>query len=309
MTIGLARRLWGPRAVSVSARRSVFAQGDDAHRSTVRVGMPHLNAGGLSESWLFRHAGDQHWQAIGALSGTTTEHLKTELGARLYPTFLAVRATYEAPLSVVLENDSLSSQVDLSWAARGYTHGFVTLASERNRLQFEMLTMLAERSPTSGELRAAQPSSRWVGTAALGLGRRAAPGIVALAKAARNGERHDDVLRATLSVVPSRPWGAYATNPRRIPTSMARVFCTSLRTCRLPIRPSATWLANSAGWRGVAIGRWRHRLCGATSFTTGTSASATRFRVISSRSNGAPAPSRPTFAWCATPTAGRSPIW
>src|SRR6267154_1272196 len=67
--------------------------------SKLCVGMPHMNAGGLSENWLFRHAGDQLWQAIGARWGGTTDDLRSESGARLYPTFLAVRATHLAPLS------------------------------------------------------------------------------------------------------------------------------------------------------------------------------------------------------------------
>jgi probable biosynthetic protein (TIGR04098 family) len=152
--------------------------------------MPHLNAGGLSESWLFRHAGDQHWQALGARWGGTTDDLRSELGARLYPTFLAIRASYAEPLSAVRENDALATGVDLSWAARGYCHSRITLTSERNRMRLEMLTMLAERSPTSGVLRAAKPAVRLAH--ASGFGKCQVPGIVSLAKSARNGERHDD---------------------------------------------------------------------------------------------------------------------
>src|SRR5260221_14536000 len=139
MTIGHAFRPSVSRRIAPRADGRIAAQGDDPRRSMVRMGMPHLNAGGLSENWLFRHAGDRHWQAIAALSGQSTDALRSELGARLYPTFLAVRATYQAPLSVVVENDTIASHVDLSWAARGYAHGFISLTSERNRLRFEVL--------------------------------------------------------------------------------------------------------------------------------------------------------------------------
>jgi probable biosynthetic protein (TIGR04098 family) len=181
---GVALRSWTP-----SSRPSTLPSTDAA---PTRVGMPHLNAGGLSEGWLFRHAGDQLWQALGARWGAPTSDLRSESGGRLYPTFLAVRATYRAPLSAVSEDDRLANHVALTWAARGYNHGFVTLTGERNRLRFEMLTMLAARSP-AGELRAAQPSARSARTTT-DLGPDGAPALVALAKAARNGARHDDAF-------------------------------------------------------------------------------------------------------------------
>src|SRR5258708_31961943 len=53
-----------------------------------------------------------------------------------------------------------------------------------------MLTMFAERSPAWGSLRAAQPAVPL--PHASGLGKSQIPGIVSLAKSARNGERHDD---------------------------------------------------------------------------------------------------------------------
>src|SRR5882724_10863094 len=98
----------------------------DEARASLRIGMPHLNAGGLSEGWVFRHAGDELWQALGARWGVAAADLRSESGARLYPTFLAVRAAYGAPLSTFAEDDRLASHVALSWSARGYNHGVVT---------------------------------------------------------------------------------------------------------------------------------------------------------------------------------------
>jgi probable biosynthetic protein (TIGR04098 family) len=164
--------------------------------SVVRIGMPHMNAGGLSESWFFRDAGDRHWQAIGTRWGRSTDELRSESGARLYPTFLAVRATYDAPLSSVRENDDAVTHAALSWMARGYAHGYVTMTIGDKRLRLEMLTMLAERDP-SGRLRAAQPASRPARLDPSSLTDDGVPGIVGLARAARNGERHDDPFAGT----------------------------------------------------------------------------------------------------------------
>lgn len=185
-----------PRSWTSTHQASARPAGADA-RQLLRVGMPHLDAGGLSEGWLFRHAGDRLWQALGTRWGTSTSDFRSESGARLYPTFLAVRATYRLPLSTVGEDDSLTSHVALSWAGRGYCHGFVTLDGAHNRMRFEMLTMLAARS-AGGELRAAQPSAR---LAAEQISDQA-PALLGLARAARRGARHDDAFSGE---APARP--------------------------------------------------------------------------------------------------------
>jgi probable biosynthetic protein (TIGR04098 family) len=191
---GVALRSWAHPSKAVSEPLHAV----ETPRS-LRVGMPHLNAAGLSESWLFRHAGDELWQALGARWGTATSEFRSESGARLYPTFLAVRAAYGTPLSGVGEDDTLASHVALPWAARGYNHAWVTLKGARHRMRFEMLTMLAARSPT-GELRAAQPSARIAH--AIEPSSEQAPALVALAKAARRGARHPDAFSGE---APARP--------------------------------------------------------------------------------------------------------
>jgi probable biosynthetic protein (TIGR04098 family) len=172
--------------------------------------MPHTNAGGLSESWLFRHAGDRHWQAIGARWGRSTDQLRSQSGARLYPTFLAVRATYDAPLSTFRENDHAVVHVALPWMARGYAHGLVTVTIGEERLRLQMLTMLAERA-SSGRLRAAQPALQPAHLDSMSSTDDGVPDLVALARAARNGQRHDDpfagaALGRTCDSIASEPY-------------------------------------------------------------------------------------------------------
>lgn len=58
--------------------------------STVReLGMPELALGGLSESWLLKQCGDQHWRLLARLCGSSPEALADSLGNRLYPSVLA----------------------------------------------------------------------------------------------------------------------------------------------------------------------------------------------------------------------------
>jgi probable biosynthetic protein (TIGR04098 family) len=158
--------------------------------------MPEMNVGGLSESWLFRYAGDLHWQALCAQCGVSSDELRDAAGARLYPTFLAVRARYLRPLSSVRENDRLVAGVDLGWRARGYAHSRVQLTDGPNRLELEMLTMLAARSSDTGELRASLPVT--VGNPHAGRDAVPAPGLVDLAKAARQQVRHHDAFAGSV---------------------------------------------------------------------------------------------------------------
>jgi probable biosynthetic protein (TIGR04098 family) len=53
------------------------------------LGMPELVLGGLSESWLLKQCGDQHWRLLARLCGSSPEALADSLGNRLYPSVLA----------------------------------------------------------------------------------------------------------------------------------------------------------------------------------------------------------------------------
>lgn len=60
-------------------------------RTPIRLGMPQLNHVGLSESWLFRHAGHLHWTAVAGVLGTETHDIRDARGERLYAAFLSAR--------------------------------------------------------------------------------------------------------------------------------------------------------------------------------------------------------------------------
>lgn len=78
-----------------------------------QVGMPHLDIAGLSEAWLFRHAGHLHWTAIHQSLGIAAHELRNDRDERLYASFVAVRARYGAPLADVREDDRLVAQAML----------------------------------------------------------------------------------------------------------------------------------------------------------------------------------------------------
>ena len=127
----------------------------------IRVGMPHLDAGGLSENWLFRHAGDLHWEEISRKMRAATDEIRGVDGTRLYPTVVAARARYPQSLSSARENDVLAFSAQVNACGRSCAHGHVQAESDRAGLRFsiELLTTFAVRD-ASGGLRMALPAAR-----------------------------------------------------------------------------------------------------------------------------------------------------
>lgn len=168
----------GPRAPAPEAPRRI------------RLGMPHLDAGGLSENWLFRDAGDRHWEAIARSLGLPTDEIRSESGERIYPTVVAVRARYDVPLARVRENDHFEAAAEVVPCGRACAHGRVVAAigGQPGRFVLELLTTFAARG-AGGALRMAalEPrlARRWIPVG----GERA---IATLARAARRGEPLDD---------------------------------------------------------------------------------------------------------------------
>jgi probable biosynthetic protein (TIGR04098 family) len=174
----------------------------------IRIGMPHLDAGGLSENWLFRYAGDLHWEAIARQLGVTTDQICGDGGERLYPTVVALRARYERPLSAVHENDVLAATVEVLPCGGACAHGRIEATVGGGRLSIELLTTFAQREgrahPASrGALRMALPApaltARWTPVGV-------PPVIARLAKAARRGLPLDDRFSGpALDPHPDRP--------------------------------------------------------------------------------------------------------
>jgi probable biosynthetic protein (TIGR04098 family) len=153
--------------------------------SAVRVGMPHLDAGGLSENWLLRHAGDLHWDAIGRRLQAASDEIRGHEGQRLYPTFVAVRARYDLPLSAVRENDSLDTAIEVVPCGRACAHGRFLAGVRGRRFDLELLSTFAQRDAQGGlkmALPAARLAARWNPVA------EDDPSIARLARAARRGE-------------------------------------------------------------------------------------------------------------------------
>jgi probable biosynthetic protein (TIGR04098 family) len=148
----------------------------------LRVGMPHLDLAGLSENWLWRHAGDLHWEAISRRLAAASHELESDEGQRLYPTFVAVRARYQRPLAWVRENDRLDAAIEVVPCGRACAHGRFAAGVRGRRFELELLSTFAVRG--AGSLKMALPAAR---LAARWTDAEAEPPIARLARAARRG--------------------------------------------------------------------------------------------------------------------------
>lgn len=118
--------------------------------STVTINMPQMAVRGLSENWLFKTAGDRHWQALCASVGAASDALQDAEGNRLYSSFLAIRARYALPLGEVAENERLETNLALSRFGRSIFASTFTLANERHRLSLDMVTSFVARQKKTG---------------------------------------------------------------------------------------------------------------------------------------------------------------
>jgi probable biosynthetic protein (TIGR04098 family) len=197
----LHRRLAVRARVTAGAAASPRDLPEAARR--LRIGMPHLDAGGLSENWLFRAAGDLHWEAITRRLGVSTHEIETAGHQRLYPMVIALRARYDAPLSTVRENDVLTWSVDVVPCGGACARGLIVARIGDRCFRLELLTSFAERQ-SGGTMRMALPAARlaarWRPASAGTTGSTLAPlagshlQIAQLARAARRGDPLDDAF-------------------------------------------------------------------------------------------------------------------
>jgi probable biosynthetic protein (TIGR04098 family) len=175
----------------------------------VRLGMPHLDVSGLAESWLLRWAGDLHWEAISRRLGVATDEIRDEARARIYPTVVALRARYEAPLSDVHENDVLEAAIEVMPCGRACAQGRVTAMAGPVRLSLELLTTFAARQG-DGTMRTALPAARLAARwrPIMPLSR-----LAAVARSARRGERFDDAFSGPTLAPGGSPLGSVRHEP------------------------------------------------------------------------------------------------
>ncbi len=98
---------------------------------TFVVGMPQLALGGLSENWLLKECGHQHWLALAKNLGLPNPDFVSQQGHKMYAAFLVVKIT-QAAFEKVYENSTLTinTQLQRVSSSRSYSHHEIQVEGE-----------------------------------------------------------------------------------------------------------------------------------------------------------------------------------
>jgi probable biosynthetic protein (TIGR04099 family) len=110
-----------PQVPPPPAARAPNASGVQRSRTSVLLGMPQLDACGLSENWLQKTCGDRHWQALARLSGRPPADWRDTRGDRVYAAFSYLRLSH-ARLDAAREGGRLAIATRLQAAGRSQAH-------------------------------------------------------------------------------------------------------------------------------------------------------------------------------------------
>lgn len=142
----LETREHGPKVVQPMPPRRAAAARLDRERSLQLVaGMPELNACGLSEAWLQRTCGSQHWLALEQALGRPSDCWTDTQGRRVYAAFGWLRMR-EAQLDLVHEGQALRLNSRLHWLGRSHAWSQHRLATGASSLtELDMLSVFVSR--------------------------------------------------------------------------------------------------------------------------------------------------------------------
>ncbi|MFM2341757.1 MAG: hypothetical protein RLZZ592_1410 [Pseudomonadota bacterium] len=111
----------------------------------VTLGMPQLDALGLSENWLLKAAGDHHWQALARARGQRPGDLTDLEGRRVYAAFTRVHL-HSARLETAREDQSLRTSIACQAAGRSRVATQQTFQADGQTLaRLEMMSVFVCR--------------------------------------------------------------------------------------------------------------------------------------------------------------------
>lgn len=117
----------------------------------VRLNMPQMALGGLSESWLFKELGDMHWDLTCRALNSESHNLTDELGNRLYATFVRIRYESSHHLKQFRENESLDLDARLSRFGRSMFFSDVSVHNEDKQIRASLMTTFSLRQANSNK--------------------------------------------------------------------------------------------------------------------------------------------------------------
>jgi len=117
----------------------------EAFDRAIRLNMPGMAVGGLSEGWLFRELGDLHWHELCRHLNTLSDAITDEDGARLYATFVRFRWECPAHLRRFFENETLRISAKLQRLGRSMIVNDTRVRGEGKELTAQLMTTFAAR--------------------------------------------------------------------------------------------------------------------------------------------------------------------
>ena len=130
-------------------------------KKKVRINMPQMAIGALSENWLFKEIGDTHWDLLCAGLNTQSLQLKDENDNRLYATFVRISMRSTIPLNEFCENDELEMDSKIMRFGNGMYFSEISLNGENGRIDANLMTSFSIRNDTDNtKLMKSQPAAK-----------------------------------------------------------------------------------------------------------------------------------------------------
>jgi probable biosynthetic protein (TIGR04098 family) len=100
---------------------------------TIRIGMPQMAMGCMSENWLLKELASLHYDFLCDAAGRKSNEIEDSEGRRLYPTIVRVRLELEDTLVAFGEGDDLSMSIRMTRFGRSTLQSTIALASSASR--------------------------------------------------------------------------------------------------------------------------------------------------------------------------------
>jgi probable biosynthetic protein (TIGR04098 family) len=113
-------------------------------RRSYQLNMPQMAQSGLSESWLFKEAGDLHWSLIAHGLRSPPSRLADDNGERLYATFTRIALASTCPLAGYREDESVTIEAKASRYGAGIFFSDATLDAGSGSVRLTLMSSFAK---------------------------------------------------------------------------------------------------------------------------------------------------------------------
>ncbi|MEO1259522.1 MAG: Pnap_2097 family protein [Bacteroidota bacterium] len=125
-----------------------------AHQAEKKISMPQMCIDGLSENWLFKYFGANHWAMLCSGLGTDSTHLQNAEGDRLYASFVRIKIDAEQPLNSFKENEHIqfNGQIQRYGNAMYFSNFELSSKEEKSKnLSAKLMTVFSARESAGNQ--------------------------------------------------------------------------------------------------------------------------------------------------------------